>query len=92
MTGRTISEFITELYNNPEMEFIYHNNRYMISGYVSSSSDIYTLELWNITTNSFVFKCSDNLREKCIEQFEDSKLFDNRTIYEAEAEINVQYG
>ena len=34
MTGRTISEFITELYNNPEMEFIYHDNRYMISGYV----------------------------------------------------------
>ena len=32
MTGRTISEFITELYNNPEMEFIYHDNRYMISG------------------------------------------------------------
>ncbi len=26
MTGRTISEFITELYNNPEMEFIYHSN------------------------------------------------------------------
>ena len=84
MTGRTISEFITELYNNPEMEFIYHSNRYMISGYVSPSGDIYTLELWNISTN--------NLREKCVEQFEASKLFDNRTIYEAEDEITVQYG
>ena len=92
MTGRTISEFITELYNNPEMEFIYHDNRYMISGYVGASEEIYTLELWNITTNTLVFKCSDKLREKCVEQFEDSKLFDNRTIYEAEAEINVQYG
>lgn len=92
MTGRTISEFITELYNNPEMEFIYHDNRYMISGYVGVSDEIYTLELWNITTNTLVFKCSDKLREKCVEQFEDSKLFDNRTIYEAEAEINVQYG
>ncbi len=92
MTGRTISEFITELYNNPEMEFIYRNNRYMISGYVSPSGDTYTLELWNITANSLVFKCSDMFREKCVEQFEDSKLFDKRTIYEAEEEINVQYG
>ena len=37
MTGRTISEFITELYNNPEMEFIYHDNRYMISEYVEEA-------------------------------------------------------
>lgn len=92
MTGRTISEFITELYNNPEMEFIYHSNRYMISGYISPSGGIYTLELWNITTNSLLFKCSDKLRENCVEQFENSMLFDNRTIYEAEDEINVQYG
>lgn len=92
MTGRTISEFITELYNNPEMEFIYHDNRYMISGYVGSSDEIYTLELWNIATNTLIFKCSDKLREKCVEQFEDSKVFDGRTIYEAEDEINVQYG
>ena len=92
MTGRSISEFITELYNNPEMEFIYHKQLYMISGYVDSSDDIYTLELWNISTNRLVFKYSDKFREKCVEQFEDSKLFDERTIYEAEDEINVQYG
>ena len=92
MTGRSISEFITELYNNPEIEFIYHDQRYMISGYVDSSDDIYTLELWNISTNHLEFMCSDKFREKCVEQFEDSKLFDERTIYEAEDEINVQYG
>lgn len=92
MTGRNISEFITELYYNPEMEFIYHDQRYMISGYVNSSDDIYTLELWNISINSLVFKCSDKFRERCVERFEDSKLFDERTIYEAEGEINVQYG
>ena len=92
MTGRTISEFITELYNNPEMEFIYRNRRYMISGYIDSHNETYTLELWNITSNTLVFKCSDKLREKCVEQFEDSELFDRRTIYEAENEINVQYG
>ena len=92
MTGRSISEFITELYNNPEMEFIYHKQRYMISGYVDSSDDIYTLELWNISTNRLVFKYSDKFREKGVEQCEDSKLFDERTIYEAEDEINVQYG
>lgn len=73
MTGRTISEFITELYNNPEMEFIYQDQRYMISGYVNSSDDIYTLELCNINTDRLVFKCSDKYRKKCVEQFEKAK-------------------
>ena len=49
MTGRNITEFILELYNNPEMEFIYRTERYMISGYVDLSDNMYTLELWNVT-------------------------------------------
>lgn len=92
MTGRNITEFILELYNNPEMEFIYHKERYMISGYVDSSDNMYTLELWNITKNVLVFKCSDSSREKCVDRFEENGAFDGKTIYDAEDEIEVQYG
>ena len=92
MKGRNIGEFISELYNNPEMEFVYRDKRYIISGYVDSSDKIYTLELWNITSDCSEFKCSDKFREKCVEKFEDSDIFDGKTIYEAENEIEVQNG
>lgn len=92
MKGRSISEFITELYNNPEMEFIYQDQRYMISGYVNSSDDIYTLELCNICTGHLVFNCSDKFREKCVEQFEEAKIFDGKTVYQVEKEIEVLFG
>lgn len=92
MTGRNITEIILELYNNPEMEFIYRKERYMISGYVDSSDNMYTLELWNITKNVLVFKCSDSSREKCVDCFEENRAFDGKTIYDAEGEIEVWYG
>ena len=31
MTGKNISEFISDFYYNSEIEFTYHNERYIIS-------------------------------------------------------------
>lgn len=92
MIGRTIGEFIDELYNNPEMEFVYRDEHYMISGYIEPPDKNYTLELYNITKNVSLFKFTDKLREKCIENFENSKIFDKKNIYEVENEITILYG
>jgi hypothetical protein len=92
MNGKTSSDFTTELYNNPEMEFVYNEEHYMLSGYVESDDKLYTLELWNITQNKSLFKESNAFREKCVKSFEDAKIFDGKTIYEVEDEITVLYG
>lgn len=92
MTGKTVSEFITELYNNPEMEFLFRDKRYMLSGYIDSKDESYTLELWLIEENKMLFSVSDRSREKCVEAFEKARFFDNKNIYEAEDKITVIYG
>lgn len=90
MNGKPISDFISDLYYNPEMEFLYKNMRYIISGYIES--DKYTLELYNISQNKCLFKTTNIKREVCVEQFEEAAIFNGKTIYEAEKEITVLYG
>ena len=92
MKGKTIRDFIAELYNNPEMEFYYDDEHYMVAGYVDVEGKTYTLDLWNISKNTSVFKHTDAIRENCIEKFESAQIFGGKTIYEIADEIRVEYG
>ncbi len=92
MKGKHLDEFIDALYSNPEMELIYHGKRYLLSGYIECDG-IYTLQLDTIERDSkelFLHKSAS--RQECVEKFESSKVFDGKTIYEAEQEILVEYG
>lgn len=90
MNGKSISNFISDLYYNPETEFMYQNMRYIVSGYIKSNK--YTLELYNISQDKCLFKLTDIKREICVEQFEEAPIFNGKTIYEVEKEITVLYG
>ena len=39
MTGKTFTEFMDDLAYNPEMEFMFRGERYMISGYLTRDQD-----------------------------------------------------
>lgn len=39
MNGKTLPDFIDELYCNPEMEIEYHSARYSVSGYLDESKE-----------------------------------------------------
>lgn len=90
MVGKSISEFIDELYSNPEMEFVYKNERYMISGYLTDN--LYTLEMCNITNNNVVFKKTSYSRMDCITAFEEANIFNGENIYQVEEKIEILYG
>lgn len=90
MKGKPIGDFISELYYNAEIEFLYKDERYMISGYIENCK--YTLEVFCITQDKSIFNVSDDKRERCIEKFEETKIFDGKTIYEVEKDITVLYG
>ena len=92
MNGKSIRSFISELYYNPEIEFEYKKNRYIISGYINSDQINYTLELCKIDDNEIIFFKSGKFREKVVESFEEAKIFDGKTIYEVESEITVLFG
>ena len=93
MLGNDLNEFIDDMYHNPEKEIVYCGKRYMISGYVDETCELYTLEVYTIEKDSKeLFKFTSKVRYDCVEQFEKAKIFDGKTIYEAEKDIEVLFG
>ncbi len=93
MIGNTLKEFMDDLYNNPEKELVYRGKRYAVTGFVDTTGEFYTLEVCTIEIESkTLFAFGSNQRSKCIEAFEKAKIFDGKTIYEAEKDIEVLFG
>ena len=93
MLGNNLNEFMDDMYHNPEKEISYCGKRYMITGYVDESCELYTLEVYTIEKDSReLFKFTSKARYECVEAFEKAKIFDGQTIYEAEKEIEVLFG
>ena len=92
MNGKTLPDFIDELYCNPEIEIEYHSTRYSVSGYLDESKE-FVLRVDSIENQSSeVFCVRGKTTRECVEAFEEAPLFDGKTIYEAESEITVLYG
>ena len=51
MKGKTLRQFIDDLYYNAEMEFIFNGKKYIISGWLNEG-DTYTVALYSIEENS----------------------------------------
>ena len=92
MKGKTLRQFIDDLYYNAETEFIFNGKKYIISGWLNED-DTYTVALYSIEINSQeLFYCTSRLRQEVVETFEAAKIFDGRTIYDVEENITVTYG
>ena len=92
MQGKKLSLFIDALYINPEMEFEYAGKKYLVSGYHDDNNE-YLLRVDTIEASSRqIFFIRDKDVQKCVAAFEQVRLFDGRTIYEAHDEITVIYG
>lgn len=93
MFGNDLNDFIEDLYHNPEKEIVYSGQRYMVEGFVNDTGELYTLEVYIIGNGcKELFSYTSKMRHECIEAFEKAKIFDGRTIYEAEKDIEVIYG
>lgn len=91
MNGNTIDEFINSLYINCDKEFLFNNKRYMLQGWLNKDGT-YTLRMNEISKESpVVFTVTNQDRSYCVQKFEDTPLFDGKTIYEVEKEITVEY-
>lgn len=41
---------------------------------------------------NYIFRCHGKTLKDCVSQYEEAKIYDGRTIYEAEHEITVLFG
>ena len=92
MKGKTLRQFIDDLYYNAETEFIFNGKKYIISGWLNED-ETYTVALYSIEENSQeLFSCTSGSRPEIVKTFEVAKIFDGRTIYDVEKNIIVTYG
>ncbi|MBR1676373.1 MAG: hypothetical protein IJ706_03575 [Clostridia bacterium] len=101
MKGNTINEFISDLCTNggSEKEFVYGNKYFIIQADSKENDDKSYLRL-------DIYDCDNNEAGQfintlwfagyslsaCVEAFEKAQIFDGKTIYEAEKDIEVLFG
>ena len=92
MKGKTLNQFMDDLYYNAEMECVLNSKSYIISGW-SNKDESYTIELWSIEENpQELFSFTSASRQEVVEAFEVAKIFGNKTLYDVEKDITVIYG
>ena len=96
MTGETPQEFIDTLSYGMEQAFVYRGRTMCVQGWREESGVIYcTLDLWDSEDDKrkdgswklWEFRASTP--DECVEAFLAAPLFDGRTFWEAEGEIEV---
>ena len=93
MRGNLLNEFINNLYYNPEKEISYHGIKYIVSGFVDEVDELYTLQVTIISEEPKVlFVHTSKNRSECVAAFEEAKIFNGKTIYEIENDIEVLFG
>ncbi len=93
MQGNHLNEFIDDLHHNPEKEIAYQGVKYMIRGYFNPDDGVYTLEACTIEAEPrILFSHSSSDRHECVEAFVNTQIFNGKTLYEAEQNIDVLYG
>ncbi len=87
MINGDVNEFIDGLYYGDERFFIYDGNKYFIQGYYETER--FTLELYIIENpeNDFEWHICSKDKHYLVEEFEKAKIFNGKSFWEVEKEI-----
>ena len=91
MINGNASEFIDEL-TYQDHYAVYQGQKYYFNGcqcHYDRNGDIVsvTLEVYNLTTKEPVFSVTQSSASKCVDQFEKAKIFNGKTFWDAEKDI-----
>ena len=91
MINGNASDFIENLSYEDNYAF-FRGNKYFFNGCQVRKNDEgkiieVRLEVYNLTENTMVFSIKTPSIQKCIEAFENAEIFDGKTFWEAENEI-----
>ena len=92
MEGKTLNQFVDDLYNNGEMEFIFEGKKYIVSAWLNKNAS-YTISLPSIEEKpAEVFSYTSRDRREVVEKLLSAKVFNEKNLYTAEDNIVVTYG
>ena len=94
MKGNSLNEFIDDLYSmgGPEKEFLYKDKRYFLQCEAIDGNVIEMVIFQCFGRQEYIFRHKGKTFAECVEAFEKAKIFDGKTIYEAEKDIEVLFG
>ena len=95
MKGNTLKEFTDDLLTmgGPEKEFLYRNRNYFLETIVDEQSGKHIMKIFECNESSdTVYECEGASLYECVKKLENAKIFDGKTISQAEREIEVIYG
>lgn len=94
MIGNTLSQFIDDILTmgGPEKEYLYKGKRYMLECESDEKGRIVLVVFECFGEGKILFQCEGKTFLECFQQYEQAPIYDGRTIYEAEQEIEVLFG
>ena len=95
MKGNTFEEFMSDILacGGPEKEFTFHGTRYFLEATYHKDKELIELYVFEVNeTDTPVYSFWGKDLCECVEQFGKARIFDGKTIYEAEKDITVLFG
>ena len=78
--------FFEKLYGGEEIVFTVFGKKYFIQGYYKENAFHFELQLW-VPEEKTLWKTSNSHMYDCVEEFLDAPLFDGKTFWDIETEM-----
>lgn len=87
MINGNLKEFVDGLYYGDERVFTYNNNKFFIQGYLKDGKLTLFLDRWEPASDDYIWKRQGTDKSYPVKEFLESPLFDGKTFYEVEKDI-----
>lgn len=87
MINGNAREFIDGLHYGDERFFLYNGNKYFIQGYFEHEKPMLELYILTPSDSSFEWRVFSETNHYPVAEFESAKIFDGKTFWEVEKEI-----
>ena len=87
MINGNAKEFIAGLYYGDERFFTYKGKKYFIQGYYENNKPLLEIYVIAPLDDDFKWRVSSDSKNYPVEKFESAKIFDNKSFWEIENEI-----
>lgn len=94
MKGNTVNQFMDDVIacGGPQKEFLFNGKNYLLETIEENSKASLKLFLIKDNKSKILFSSAKPSYQLRAEEFEKAKVFDGKSIYEAEKDIDVIFG
>lgn len=87
MINGNVREFVDGLYYGDERCFLYNGKKYFIQGYYENEKPMLEIHIFEPADNNFEWRVFSEDNNYPVDKFETAKIFDGKTFWEAEKEM-----